>query len=200
MGSWLLVTGAAYSSGVANVKGSALASRVLWVELGHGAAGMGRLLSQASPELRASVEGGVHKAKWYPFAQFVEINVLLDRLFGRGDLGLIRELGRFGADANLTTIYRLFFKVGTVHWILGRAVRLWSAHYDSGFLEIMTRGPKTTVLRIRGYDTPAQVHCMSVMGWCERSIELSGGKRVTISEPLCRTRGDELCQFEASWE
>ena len=30
-------------------------------------------------------------------------------------------LGRYGADANLTTIYRLFFKVGTVQWILARA-------------------------------------------------------------------------------
>jgi hypothetical protein len=185
---------------VANVKGSALASRVLWVQLGHGEAGMERLLGQVTPELRATLEAGIAKAKWYPFEQFIELNVVLDRLFGKGDLGLIRELGRFGADANLTTIYRLFFKVGTVHWILGRAVRLWSAHYDSGFLEVMTRGPRTTVLRIRGFATPDKVHCMAVMGWCERSIELSGGKRVTISEPRCRTQGDELCQLEAAWE
>ena len=57
----------------------------------------------------------------------------------------MRALGRYGADANLTTIYRLFFKVGTVHWILGRAVRLWSAHYDSGYLEVVTRGPEGAV-------------------------------------------------------
>lgn len=185
---------------MANVKGSALASRVLWVQLGHGDAGMQRLLAQVSPDLRYSIERGIEKAKWYPFEQFVELNHVLDRLFGSGDLSLIRELGRYGADANLKTIYRLFYKVGTVHWILGRAVRLWSAHYDSGFLEVMTRGPKTTVLRIRGFDKPEPSHCLSVMGWCERSIELSGGKRVQISEQLCRTRGDELCQLEASWE
>jgi hypothetical protein len=100
----------------------------------------------------------------------------------------------------LTTIYRLFFKVGTTHWILGRAVRLWSAHYDSGYLEVLTRGPKTAVLRIRGFATPHKAHCLSVQGWAERSIELSGGERVTTEEPLCRTRGDELCQLEAKWE
>ncbi len=199
MGSCLL-TGAAYSSGVSNVKGSALSSRVLWVQLGHGDAGMQRLLHQCSPELRRSIEEGINKARWYPFDQFVELNTAVDRLFGKGDLGLIRDLGRFGADANLTTIYRLFYKVGTVHWILGRAVRLWSAHYDSGYLEVMTRGPKTTVLRIRGFDSPNRAHCLSVMGWAERSIELSGGKSVTMSEPLCRTKGDELCQLEATWE
>jgi len=187
-------------SGVANVKGSALSSRVLWVQLNHGAAGMDRLLPQCSPELRASIEHGVSKATWYPLEQFIELITHVDRLFGKGDLSLVRELARHGADANLTTIYRLFYKVGTTQWILGRAVRLWSAHYDSGVLEVLTRGPKTAVLKIRNFDTPHPVHCMSVMGWAERSIELSGGKKVKSKETKCRTRGDDWCQIESTWE
>ena len=179
---------------------STLTSRILWVQLEHGEAGYQRLLHEVSPELRESLELGVNKAAWYPFEQFVELNAVLDRLYGKGDLALVKELGRHGADANLTTIYRLFYKVGTTHWILGRAVRLWSAHYDSGFLEVLTRGPRTAVLRVRGFATPERVHCLSVMGWCERSIELSGGKRVRVTEPLCRTRGDELCQIEVAWD
>ena len=185
---------------MANVKGSALSSRVLWVQLGHGAAGMERLRARASPDLLHTLVEGVNKATWYPFEQFIELNEVIDRVFGKGDLGLIHELGRYGADANLTTIYRLFFKVGTTHWILGRAVRLWSAHYDSGYLEVLTRGPKTAVLRIRGFATPHRVHCMAVQGWAERSIELSGGLQVTTEEPMCRTKGDEWCQLEARWE
>lgn len=185
---------------MANVKGSALSSRVLWVQLGHGNAGMERLRAEVSPDLLHTLAEGVNKAKWYPFEQFIELNEVIDRVFGKGDLGLIHALGRYGADANLTTIYRLFFKVGTTHWILGRAVRLWSAHYDSGYLEVLTRGPKTAVLRIRGFATPHRVHCMAVQGWAERSIELSGGLNVTTEEPLCRTRGDEYCQLEAKWE
>jgi hypothetical protein len=185
---------------VANVKGSALASRVLWVQLEHGEAGLSRVLEAVSPELRANIEMGISKAKWYPFDQFVELNVKLDRLFGRGDLGLVKALGRYGADANLKTIYRLFYKVGTVHWILGRAVRLWSAHYDSGYLEVATRGPKAAVLRVRGFAAPHRAHCLSVMGWAERSIELSGGHNPIVEESKCRTRGDELCQIETAWE
>ena len=185
---------------MANVKGSALSSRVLWVQLNHGAAGVDRLVAQSSPELRATLLAGVQKARWYPFEQFIELITTIDRLFGKGDGGLVLELARHGADANLTTIYRLFFKVGTTHWILGRAVRLWSAHYDSGYLEVMTRGPKTAVLRVRAFATPHPVHCLSVMGWAQRSIELSGGKNVQSVETRCRTRGDEFCQFESTWE
>jgi hypothetical protein len=185
---------------VANVKGSALTSRILWTQLEHGESGYKRLLAQVSPELRSTIEIGVNKAKWYPFEHFIELNLALDRLFGTGDMGLIRPLGRYGADANLKTIYRLFYKVGTVHWILGRAVRLWSAHYDSGFLEVATRGPKAAVLRIRGFATPHVAHCLAVQGWTERSIELSGGKQTRLTEVKCRTRDDDFCQMDAYWD
>lgn len=184
---------------MANVKGSALASRVLWVQLNHGASGIARLREACTPDLRDTLDAGVKMARWYPFEQFVELVVKIDTVFGRGDLGLVKPLGRFGADANLTTIYRLFFKVGSTQWILGRAVRLWSAHYDSGFLEVMTRGARTAILRIRGFATPHRVHCESVLGWVERSIELSGGKQVALVETKCRTRGDDVCQLEATW-
>ena len=183
-----------------NVKGSALASRVLWVQLGRGKAGMDKLRAACSPDLRATLDTGVKNARWYPFEQFIELCVVIDTVFGTGDLGLIKALGRHGAEANLTTIYRLFFKVGSTQWILGRAVRLWSAHYDSGYLDVMTRGPRGAILRIRGFTSPHRVHCASVLGWAERSIELSGGKRVTMVESRCRTRGDELCQLDASWD
>jgi len=177
-----------------------MTSRVLWVELGHGAAGIDRLVRQSSPEVREGVERGFAKAKWYPFEQFVELNETIDRLFGRGDLGLVKQLGRYSADANLTTIYRLFFKVGSVQWILGRAVRLWGAHYDAGYFEVATRGNRAAVLRLRGFPTPHRVHCLAVGGFVERSLELSGGKRPIVEESKCRTRGDEHCQFDASSE
>ena len=185
---------------MANVKGSALSSRVLWVQLNRGAAGIDRLLPPCSPALRAIIERGVNKAQWYPLEPFIELITTIDRLFGTGDGALIDVLARHGADANLTTIYRLFFKVGTTHWILGRAVRLWSAHYDSGYLEVLTRGPATAVLRIRDFATPHEVHCRSVMGWAQRSIELSGAKNVVAEQVKCRCRGDELCQFEYAWD
>jgi len=195
-----VLTAAAYTWRVSNVKGSALSSRVLWVQLNHGASGINRLLPQVTPELRSSIERGISKAQWYPLAQFIELITTIDRLFGKGDLGLLDELARHGAEASLTTIYRLFFKVGTTHWILGRAVRLWSAHYDTGYLEVLTRGPKTAVLRIRDFKDPHRVHCQSVKGWAARSIELSGADKLTVSEAKCRSNGDDLCQFEYAWQ
>ena len=114
-------------------------------------------------------------------------------------MALIKSLGRHGADANLTTIYRLFYKVGTVKWILARASRLWGLHYDSGTLHVDMYPGREVGLRIEDFETPHQAHCLSVLGWAERSIELSGGGDVKIAEITCRTRGGPLCRFRASW-
>jgi hypothetical protein len=185
---------------VVQVKGSALASRVLWVELNHGEAGNARLRAACSPELVMAIDAGIQKARWYPFGQFVELNEAIDESFGVGDLELVRTLGRFGADASLTTIYRLFYKVGSVHWILARAVRLWSAHYDSGYLELVAREPHRAVARVCGFATPHRIHCLSVEGWCERSLELSAGGTARVVETRCRTRGDDCCEYACSWQ
>ena len=176
-----------------------MSSRVLWVQLGHGAVGFDRLVSQCSADLRANIERGFAKARWYPLGQFIELNEQVDRVFGKGDLALVKQMGRYSADANLTTIYRLFFKVGSVQWILGRAVRLWSAHYDAGYIEVMTRGQRGAVLRLRGFPTPHRVHCLAVAGFIERAIELSGGRRPIVNEAKCRLRDDEFCQFDVGW-
>jgi hypothetical protein len=186
---------------VANVKGSSFASRVLWVRLNHGADGIDRLAAQCTPELRALVEQGVKMANWYPFDQFIELNTTIDRVFGKGDGALVRQLGYHGADANLATIYRLFYRVGSVMWLLGRAARLWNAHYDSGRLEVRARGAGggEAELDIIDFESPSCVHCDAVTGWCQRSIEMSGGQATTVERTQCRRDGAQLCRIRARW-
>jgi len=185
---------------VSNVKGSALASRLLWVRLGHGEQGLERLEAAASPALKPVLVNGVAKARWYPFPLFVELIEQIDRLFGEGDLALVWEMGRFGADATLKTVYRLFYKVGTVRWILGRSARLWGAHYDAGELRMIDERSGESTLEIVGFDTPHRVHCMSVAGWAERSVEISGGRDAKVTELECRALGHARCVMKATWK
>ncbi len=180
------------------MKGSALASRVTWVRLNHGQAGIDRVAAQVSPALAEVVQAGPINARWYPVAMLVELSETLDRLFGAGDGALVRELGRYGADANLTTIYRLFYRVGTVRWVMARAARLWHLHYDGGRLEVH-ESPEHIELDIADFPEPSCTHCRSVQGWAERSIELSGGEQVTTELTECRRQGAEACCIRCRW-
>jgi hypothetical protein len=194
-----MVTGA-YSSGVANVKGSALASRITWVRLAHGEAGVERVAAGASSALARLIADGARAATWYPLALFVELNDVIDRVYGAGDGAMAKELGRHGADANMTTIYRLFYKLGTVRWVMARAARLWHLHYDAGRIEVMERGGSEIDLHLIGVPEPACTHCRAVQGWAERSIELSGGKDVRTELRACRQRGAATCCIATRWK
>ena len=181
------------------MKGSALATRVTWVRLNHGQAGIERLCEAVSPGLAGAIRDGMVNAAWYPFAEFVELNTRIDELFGKGDGALVKELGRWGAEANMTTIYRLFFKVGTVKWVMARAARLWHLHYDSGRLVMRELPSGELELAIEDFPSPACAHCRSVQGWAERSIELSGGEDVRTEISSCRLEGGLVCRLRARW-
>ena len=182
-----------------HAKGSTFTARRLWVEQCHGARGLQRLRTEVSPVTAEILDGPVLQGAWYPFDAFIDLNEAIDRTFGTGDLALIDEVARFAADANLRTIYKVFYKVGTVKWILERAARLWRVNYDSGELLTNARPGNDVDLEICDFATPHRVHCLAVLGWARRSVELSGGKDVVGTMRSCRAAGDDRCVLNITW-
>jgi hypothetical protein len=184
---------------MANVKGSAVTARLRYVRERHGEEAVQRLLDQLPAGTRATLEGRVLPQAWVPYEVFVDVNVAVDRIFGKGDLSLCFELGRYAAEVNLPTLYRLFYRFGSPLYIFRRAAQLWSIHYDSGQLAAMEAGSNVARLEIIDFERPHRVHCLSVLGWASRSVELSGGVVLAAEEARCRTRGDETCEMVVAW-
>src|SRR5919106_1124227 len=103
------------------VKGSALKARMQYVREHGGEPAVTRLLAAMGPEASALARDGFLPNDWYPYAVFVELCETIDRLHGQGDKELCYELGRYACDANLTTLYRIFFKIGNIQFIIRRA-------------------------------------------------------------------------------
>ena len=179
------------------VKGSALRARLLWAER-HSADGPARLLAALAPETRAVIAGNVLANQWYPFAAFVDLNVSLDKVFGSGDLALCRELGRWSCDVNLTLLYKMLFKIGSVSFIIRRAALAWSTHYDEGRMQVVDEDAQYVQLRWSGIAEPHRAHCLSVCGWIVRACELSGGK-VGETHERCRLLDAPECELEVRW-
>jgi predicted hydrocarbon binding protein len=55
-------------------------------------------------------------------------------------------------------------------------------------------------MEIADFDEPHRAHCVAVMGWIERSVELSGGTQVEITERSCRAIGDARCRWRLRWQ
>ena len=183
---------------MSEVKGSAVIARMRFVRDRWGEAGWRRLRAGLAKPHRSLVDQRILPHHWVPFELFVDLNLAADSLFGRGDLALCREMGAHSAEVNLPTLYRIFFRLGRPSYILKKAARLWDVHYSSGRL-VVEELPDGAMMRIEGFDTPHQAHCLSVLGWAERSVILSGGRDVVCAERSCRAEGDAACEMEARW-
>jgi hypothetical protein len=181
-----------------NVKGSALEARFRWTHLHHGPAGMDKLLRSLKPEDRALHEKLILPSSWYPFGAFVRVNEAIDRAFGTGDLSLVPTVARWAAEANLTTLYKFFYQIGSPGFILSMGSRLWRVHYDAGALEVAA-GDRVATLSIVDWPEPHRVHCIAVAAWMVRSAELSGATDVVLDEKSCRAKGDARCDFGLTW-
>lgn len=186
-----------------SVKGSTVTARIRWVRELYGEPGVKRLKEALAPEHRTFLQGRILPHEWVPFELFVAVCVELDRIYGKGDLELCREMGRYSAKVNLPTLYRIFYALGSPAFIMKRAARVWDIHYSSGRLdpEIVknTDGTETVSLKLIGFETPHRAHCLSVAGWVEESVTLSGGRVLAMLEPQCRMRGDPNCEIAATW-
>lgn len=185
-----------------HIKGSAITARVRYVRELYGEPGVRRVKEALSAESRRRLEEKVMPHDWVPLEMFIELNTEIDRLYGRGDLELCRELGRYASKVNLPTLYRIFYALGSPRFILSRAIRVWDVHYDSGridatFEEIPPL--EKAILSVREFAEPHPVHCLSVLGWVERSVELSGGEVKDARETKCRTKGADVCRFEVTY-
>jgi hypothetical protein len=181
------------------VKGSALKARMQYVLDHGGEPAVTRLLATLGSEARALGTDGFLVNEWYPYTVFVELCETIDRLHGKGDLTLCHELGRYACDANLTTLYRIFFKIGNIQFIIRRAALAWRVTYDAGDMKILEEGRHHVVARIEGVPQPTRAHCLSVRGWMERAGEISGATDVASTE-TCRALGHPHCDLRLTWK
>jgi uncharacterized protein (TIGR02265 family) len=109
------------------------------------------------------------------------------------------EMGRASADVNLTGPQRGFVRHGDPHYLLGFTETIYSFYYAEGRRTYEKTGPTTAVLRT--YDAPPATpgDCLTVVGWHQRAIELSGGTDAKVVETKCRQRGDDCCEYQCSW-
>ena len=165
------------------VKGSAITSRERWVREHHGAAGERQFLEALDPSHAERLRDGVLRSAWVPFELFLDVNLAADRVFGGGDLAICREMGRYGGTTNLPTLYRIFFRVGSLPFVLKRAARMWDVHYSSGRLSV-TDGPGWARLTIQDFAEPHPALWESVAGWGEATAMLTGhsGVHATIEQ------------------
>jgi hypothetical protein len=181
------------------IKGTALVSAQRYVRERFGDEAWLAVLLGLEPEDRHRLEQGILVSAWYPFSLFIRLVRRLEADFGGQVPRLHREMGRAAAEYGLTTIHKLFFKVGSPQFIISRVANVWRTYNSSGDMTAPLCEHGHAIVELAGFAEPARELCERLPGFFERTVELSGGREVRLVHAQCVNRGEPVCRFEAWW-
>ncbi len=182
------------------VGGNVVFARHAFVVERGGEALWSRVLSRLPAKDAAALKKVVLVTAAYP----LQLNLRLDEAImnelspGRPDEAFL-EMGRSSAEANLRGPHKAFVRQGDPHFLLGMAETIYSYYYREGRRTYQRTGPTSGVLTPMGAPPATPGDCLTVVGWHQRAIELSGGLDAKVVETRCRHRGDPVCEYACSW-
>ncbi len=182
------------------VKGSTLINRLQYLDVKGTPEQKEQILKTLDAEFQRSIRVGLMPAVWYPLDYFVTLMVSMDKVMGRGDLNLIPEIGRFAGELACKGIYKIFFKIGSVEFILKRAPQFWQQLFDTGTLSITADGHGKATLRLEKFEGLPKVLCLSLQGWSQALLELAGAKNAKLDVVRWPKPGDPTFEMAGRWD
>ena len=182
------------------VKGSLLAARPRYVRERWGEDGVKRVIERLAPEIRAVLASEILPFAWYPFDQLAEVDRSIVEGPMGGDLSAMKDFGATIARYDLSTIYKVLFKLGTPAFVVRRVNVAYSTYIRGGTMrgETPNAGEGTVTLVDGAF--PKYFCRYGVAGWMTAAVELSGGKHARFDEVECIHDGAPTCKWRGRWD
>lgn len=180
-----------------HVKGAMVRAHLQFVRDRFGEPAVERTIS-ALPAPIAHEVHNVLASTWCAFESLIVLDRTIARVTGHDERTLMRELGRYSAQINLSTVYRAFRRED-IHDFFRRSATLHKQFQDFGTMEYEQIGPTQGRIRVRDAACFSPAYCTSEAGYLEQVIGIHGGTAARISESTCRCADDALCTFELLW-
>ncbi len=179
-------------------KGNWAASRHRYVEERYGAAGMKDVAERLESRYREMFESPPLPFVWIPVSIVANIDrAILDGPM-RGRIEEMRDFGEFISHHDLNLLYRMFFKVGTPGFLLGRSRIIWGQYFRGGELRPNVSSREGSLV-LHDLVLPYYLCEHGVPGWMKAGVEVAGAREVHSTQPRCVHRGDPHCVWHVTW-
>lgn len=191
----------ATDSAAARIKGSVLIARLNLLTKQGGVGRVQAVLQRLSPADRKVLEGVIMPIGWYPLELNLRLDAAIAELLSPRDRNkAFVDMGRASAEDNLNGPHHVFIRKGDPHFLLSHAPEIYRLYYAVGSRTYEKTGARSGVLRTLGAESVTQEDCLTIIGWYQRAIEMSGGRDVRIDHTRCRARGNGHCEYQCVWE
>lgn len=183
------------------VKGTAVKSIQDFVQVKHSDK-YSEWLRSMPEEAKKIMSKPVYVSDWYPVKDgALDPTISIGQILYNGDSYKAGwETGRYSAETALSGIYKVFVKMATPQFIIGRAGKILPSYYDPSDISVKETGPKHVILNISRLPSNNVVIEARILGWIERALEVTGCKNVKINPLKSMTKGDSITELRISWD
>jgi hypothetical protein len=162
-----------------NIKGTSVKNTVDFVKLKF----PGRFdewINILPPEIAKVMKNPIYATNWYPLHESV-IKPMegMAKVFYNGDRNkTAREVGVYSAEIALNGIYKVFVKIASPQFVLGRASQIAATYYDPSDFKLIENTSNKAVMQFSRFEKKDELIMHRIAGWMEKTLE------ITLKNPI----------------
>src|SRR6478672_6668598 len=148
-----------------------------------GDAAFARLLAAVTPETRALLEKPPLPMLWLPVRHSVELDEQAPATLFGGNVERMVDVGREQFRKDLGTVYRIFVRVASPHYVAERAAQIYQTYVrGNGTMRLADKGDKWLSLVFEGVRTPSPGFYALRRGNVLGAIDATGARNARIEQ------------------
>ncbi len=179
-------------------KANWLAARHRYVESQYGKAGVDDVVRRLDDVHRRAFLEPPPTMSW----SNVGIVVTIDRAIFTGPMdGSLRRMRHFGAEIakyDVPGVYRVFFRLGTPGFMVGKLPLVYRQYFRRGAMQATVERGQAEI-KLVDVTFPAYLCEHGISGWFDAMLELVGARAPRVEHAKCVHRGDPHCAWQATW-
>jgi hypothetical protein len=181
------------------VKGNLLAARPRYVREQWGEEAVRDIAKRLDASIRPMFDGSVLPFAWHSFGTLAAIDSLIVTGPMGGDIARMKHFGETIAHYDLSTLYKMLFKLGSPEFVMRRVGVVYRTYIKGGGMAAAEVQRGEAMVRLTEGCLPRYFCAFGVAGWFTAALELSGGKAVDVREVECVHKGSRNCVWHAKW-
>jgi hypothetical protein len=155
------------------------------------------------PHLHHYLNSRILSTSWHPEEDYLDLMraIIKLRSTARDERGVSpwEASARDSTGAYFEGPYKSLVRKGDPGRTLSNLHSLWRLRHDTGDVTVDLEGPRSARIELADYGLVAPEACELVQGTIWGFLHFSDAKNIKLEHNRCRARGDETCEWKASW-
>lgn len=185
---------------MAQIKGFAIRGLLKFSKNAGLAGGIPAVIAALPADVAPHFKSQVVSSGWYPYRVFSELLRAIDRTLGRGDLGMMFDLGLRSGKEDSGTVFKIIATIASVETIIKRSPIFWQKYCDTGRIEVLKVEKGYMRVALKDFPDIDEAQCTLITGWIQGMAEATGAKGIQLKQVRCVHRKDPWCEYEGTWK